>query len=146
MVSASRHTLMKKSTPLCKKIFYKLRDEVGLVLKGDPSDYCIRRVYAGYWQRASGAWSWYLYSEKNHVHTIGSIYPAKQIAKAFFIGISNSSGDTEIYPYTKKEVERIVEAEKSKPQSSHCKEHGLMKQHLDRLIAKRQPERKPHEQ
>jgi len=43
----------------------------------------LRRVRAGHWQRAAGAWSWYLFPYL----WCGSCYPAHRIAKAKHIGL-----------------------------------------------------------
>lgn len=45
----------------------------------DPKTF--RRVYAGYWQRAQGAWSWTM-DEKGKVAVVGSQWPIWRLLRA----------------------------------------------------------------
>ena len=46
-------------TKTCAAVLRFLRDN-GYDLPGPDSNYRIRRLYAGHWQRSEGAWSWAL--------------------------------------------------------------------------------------
>lgn len=62
-----------------EKLAAKIKNELGI----DATHF--ERVHAGYWQRASGAWSW---RARSGPRDIGSQYPAKDILQAKKITLS----------------------------------------------------------
>lgn len=65
----------------------------------------IRRTYAGSIQRAMGAWVWWAdrYNGKVWREICGSIYPCKEIIKAFknenmYVDVYHSEGMTDLFP------------------------------------------------
>lgn len=58
-----------------ERLLIRLRD-MGLEI---PDDARLRRTYAGYWQRAAGAWSWCLEDADGIELGIGSQYPVTSL-------------------------------------------------------------------
>lgn len=54
-----------------------------------PWELDLRRTYAGYWQRAAGAWSWVAYHEGREV--LASQYPVRELAKCKSLKVSPDS-------------------------------------------------------
>jgi len=70
----------------------------------------IRRTYAGYWQRASGAWSWWVDRLEPELgmktEICGSVYPCKRIIDAHrkageYVDVYHGPGGTELFPENK---------------------------------------------
>lgn len=67
----------------------------------------VRRTYAGRNQRACGAWSWFLYCEKELISSIGSSYTVTELLKAKKWSFTNDIDktlygyNTEVYPEEK---------------------------------------------
>jgi hypothetical protein len=56
-----------------------------------------RRVYAGYWQRAAGAWSWTV--DGSSTGWIGSIYPVAVLLRAERLIAIERHGDWHVIPW-----------------------------------------------
>lgn len=59
------------------------------------------RVYAGHWQRSSGAWSWWMedHHDPNHARTmVGSQFNVKQLLAAPALQLTHSICQIEIDP------------------------------------------------
>lgn len=81
------------------KFLAKLK-ELGIVISVSPEKCSIRRTFAGYWQRSSGAWSWELYinDDGERTRSIGSQYTFEDILKAKTLEVSRSDGGTTLFP------------------------------------------------
>lgn len=83
----------KQTLSLIKKI-----NELGYKVKPK-----LERTHYGYWQRASGAWVWYMNLLGDNVGIIGSAYTVKDIVNADKISVSYQVGNIELSPQDKKE-------------------------------------------
>ena len=59
----------------------RLRDTVRGLGVEVPDYIEIKRTYAGFWQRAAGAWSWFAVDEEGH-ELFGSQWTCKQVIEA----------------------------------------------------------------
>lgn len=87
-------------TRTCQKIVVTIL-RLGIV-KDVPPDIEISRTRAGRHQRSAGAFSWFLYSPRDIHHpassSIGSQYPAREIARCTRVESSDFYGDTQLDP------------------------------------------------
>lgn len=88
-------------TKLVEKIIAKF-NELGAEIEGDPSEYRIRRTYAGVHQRSAGAFSWFLDHPDREmgwkVSHMGSSYPASYLVKVPVVLFRDRHGDVEMLP------------------------------------------------
>jgi isopentenyldiphosphate isomerase len=95
---------LKKSKDVLK-LAQRLRDELGIEIDTDH----VYRIYAGHWQRSSGAWSWFAHRKlaDRAVVIVGSQYPIRQIVRAWKLTASQTSSiaDTDIDPVDRPEGE-----------------------------------------
>lgn len=66
----------------------------------DVDAYNFKRIYAGYWQRRAGAWTWRAsYNVDGREYILGSQYPAADLLKATKLVASKDNAlDTDIFP------------------------------------------------
>jgi hypothetical protein len=78
---------LKKSKDVLK-LAQRLRDELGIEIDTDH----VYRIYAGHWQRSSGAWSWFAHRKLTDraVVIVGSQYPIRQIVRAWKLTASQN--------------------------------------------------------
>lgn len=66
---------MSEPTRLARKLQELIREEWGIEVVPK-----INRTYAGRWQKAEGAWVWFMFTKEGRV--IGSQWPATEVASA----------------------------------------------------------------
>ena len=76
---------------LIDRLCVKIKDELGI--ECDPTTF--KRTRAGYWQRASGAWSWFIQTKNSRID-IGSSEPVTECVKKKW-ELCRSGEDREIY-------------------------------------------------
>ena len=75
---------MNQNTPLARKVA-RVFEHFGHEIPGGPENACIRRTYAGHWQKTNGAWLWELACVDNSflIYSMGSTDRATDVVKAF---------------------------------------------------------------
>ncbi len=72
----------------------RLRSELNINL---PDDTVIRRTYAGYWQKAAGAFSWFFYSPSETItYDVGSSERVRDLVMCKKIRLLESGGIIEL--------------------------------------------------